>query len=150
MVRGTASGRVWKCRCICGNEIEKYTGQLRKVQNTGCRTCENLSRAAVHITHGETFGHSERQPHLYRIWKGIRRRCCYEKDISYKYYGAIGIKRCSEWDAFASFREWAVSHGYAEGLSIDRIDPYGNYEPSNCRWVTRSENSKGPRRASVA
>jgi len=138
-VRGTPSGVLWRCRCVCGNEIIKYTGQLSKVRNTGCRACENHSRAAVHVTHGGAAGGKSR---LFNIWKQIRRRCEDPKAVGWKYYGSKGVRRCAEWNDFAIFQEWALSHGYTDELSIDRINSDGNYEPSNCEWVTRSENSK--------
>ena len=64
---------------------------------------------------------------------------------TYRFYGARGIDICPEWEDFAVFREWALSHGYSDELSIDRIDYDGNYCPANCRWITRSENSKHSR-----
>ena len=60
----------------------------------------------------------------------------------FKWYGAKGIKVCDEWDDFLKFKTWALNNGYEENLTIDRIDPAKNYEPSNCRWITREENSK--------
>lgn len=65
---------------------------------------------------------------------------------NYKHYGARGIKMCDDWkNDFMTFYNWAMSNGYKEGLTIDRIDVNGNYEPNNCRWVdikTQSNNKR--------
>ena len=80
--------------------------------------------------------------HLYCIWSSMKRRCENPNMQNYKYYGAKGVRVCDSWHDFTVFRQWAESHGYKDGLSIDRIDSGGNYEPSNCRWVTKGQNSR--------
>ena len=89
------------------------------------------SRYANHFVHG--FSHKER---LYNIWKSMRQRCRDPKTNRAKYYHDKGIRVCEEWEDYATFREWAFAAGYTDELSIDRINPDGNYEPDNCRWVT--------------
>ena len=80
------------------------------------------------------------------IWYGMRRRCHHPAPSDYSngieaYYHGRGIKVCEEWlNDFDCFYKWAIENGYQDNLTIDRIDPDGNYEPSNCRWITRSEN----------
>lgn len=95
-------------------------------------------------THGFTRGvkPGTPMPRLYTIWCGMKSRCDRPSHHAYATYGGKGVKVCSQWTDFAVFHAWAVSSGYADDLSIDRIDASGDYEPNNCRWVTRSENSR--------
>jgi len=73
----------------------------------------------------------------------MRDRCNLKTDDSFQYYGARGIKVCASWlRDFSNFKSWAISHGYKSNLTIDRINHKGNYEPSNCQWLTNSENAK--------
>lgn len=81
---------------------------------------------------------------LYRIYRGMNQRCYNSTCSNYKNYGGRGIKLCQEWinnKGFQNFYDWSISHGYAHGLTIDRIDNDGNYSPDNCQWVTKSYNS---------
>lgn len=73
----------------------------------------------------------------YNIWCGMRQRCLSENSRSYRYYGARGVGICEEWMSFENFYRWAVDAGYRKGLSIERIDPTGNYQPDNCKWIER-------------
>ena len=83
---------------------------------------------------------------LYRIWTEMKRRCENSDRPNYRNYGGRGIKVCQEWkNSFETFREWALSNGYSDELSIDRIDNDDNYEPSNCHWVTDREQSNNKR-----
>lgn len=76
---------------------------------------------------------------LYKVWQTMKQRCCNPRCRGYKWYGAKGVKVCEEWQSVEKFYEWAIQNGYKAGLTIDRIDPSGDYEPANCRWVTMSE-----------
>lgn len=126
----------WKCLCDCGKETFVTTGHLRSGHTSSCG-CLGLERAtASKVKHGQS------NTKLFRVWNGIKQRC-YNKNVKgFKWYGGKGVSICEEWLEFSAFYDWAVSHGYIDGLSIDRIDPEGSYEPNNCRWITRSENSK--------
>lgn len=75
---------------------------------------------------------------LYSIYTNMKTRCYNKNNSHYQYYGKRGIVICDEWlNDFKAFYDWALSHGYKDNLTIDRIDVNGNYEPSNCRWVTQ-------------
>jgi hypothetical protein len=79
---------------------------------------------------------------LYNIWDKMKKRCHRPYDDDYKHYGAKGIRVCVEWyNDYATFRSWAVSHGYAKGLTLDRIRNAEGYGPDNCRWATREEQT---------
>jgi len=85
--------------------------------------------------------HGLSKTRLYAIWNGMKQRCYRKKGFDWKRYGGKGIKVCKEWHDFINFYNWAKANGYAENLTIDRINSNGNYEPKNCQWVTRAENS---------
>ena len=82
---------------------------------------------------------------IHGIWRGMKQRCQNPNCHSYKNYGGRGINICDEWLDFENFYEWALSSGYQDELQIDRINNDGNYEPSNCRWVTPKENARNKR-----
>lgn len=90
--------------------------------------------------------HGKRKTRLYRIWANIKTRCTNENDPHYERYGGRGITVCDEWkNDFKAFYDWSMSNGYADDLTIDRINNNGNYEPSNCRWVTIKEQNQNER-----
>lgn len=75
---------------------------------------------------------------LYMVWDGMWSRCLYPRAKCYDRYGGRGIKVCDEWREYDTFRAWAIAHGFRKGLSLDRINTDGNYEPLNCRWLPMS------------
>ena len=87
--------------------------------------------------------HGLRHTRLYRIWSNIKTRCYNVNDPHYERWGARGVGMCDEWrNDFKSFYDWSISKGYSDELTIDRINSNGNYEPTNCRWVTLAENNR--------
>lgn len=132
---------IWYCLCDCGNYCEMPSGTLtRKKYNhsCGCLNKEHLkSMAKGNVTHSMTG------TRLYGCYKGMMSRCYRKKDIHYKAYGGRGIIVCDEWKNNAkAFIDWALSHGYSNDLTIERVNVNGNYEPSNCTWIPMSEQYK--------
>lgn len=121
------------CKCDCGNtKVVCRLNLGRSTNSCGCLKREkSISRLKIH-------GKSDTR--IYSIWCNMIYRCYSEKDNSYIRYGGRGITVCDEWKKdFMSFYKWALGNGYKENLTIDRIDNNGNYEPSNCQWVTMQE-----------
>ena len=93
-----------------------------------------------------TKTHGQSGTKLHFIWIEMRRRCRSSNHPNYHHYGGRGIRVCSEWQSFEAFYEWSRRSGYKEGLSIDRVDNDGNYEPVNCQWTTQSEQTNNTRK----
>ena len=129
---------VWLCQCSCGNMTEASVANLRagRVQSCGCLQLERIKEKTT--THGDSHNR------LYNIYHHIKQRCYNLKDDRYLRYGGRGIKVCDEWlgeKGYLVFKQWSISHRHKEKLVLDRKDNDGNYEPSNCQWITRSQNS---------
>lgn len=125
--------------CDCGNTVVMINSFLRTRERKVC----SVSCPLRNVKHG--FSHSR----LYRIWQDMIFRCTHDKP-KFKEYCGRGIRVCNEWCCdFVAFRNWAISHGYNDTLTIDRINPNGNYEPQNCRWATKKEQSAN-RRISIS
>ncbi len=125
----------YNCLCECGRNIIVSAGHL----NSGhTKSCGCLKRRGSPIVIEEHHGQSNTP--LYKVWQAMKDRCLNKRNRFYNRYGGRGISVCNEWLYFSKFYDWAMSHGYEKGLNIDRIDNDGNYEPSNCRWITHAEN----------
>jgi len=90
--------------------------------------------------------HGLRHTRLYNIWTHMKDRCYNSNYFQYYLYGGRGIKICKEWqNDFMGFYNWAIKNGYDDKLTLDRINVNGNYQPNNCRWITRAEQTRNQR-----
>lgn len=85
--------------------------------------------------------HGMSKTRLNNIWLGMKNRCLNSKSVSYRHYGGRGITICEEWLDFIVFKDWALSNGYQENLTLDRIDVNQNYCPENCKWSNRIDQT---------
>lgn len=133
----------WLCRCDCGAEVVEKADHLRRGH---AKSCGCLRRDVMREKASTIDGHYYEK--LHGVWNGMKQRCFNKSSKDFKYYGALGVTVCQAWvEDYLAFREWALDHGYKDGLSIDRIDPFGNYEPNNCRWITIQDQQKNKRKS---
>lgn len=135
------SGRksYWVCKCDCGNEIVVRSDAL-KCGNT--KSCGCLKQEQDKINLSKNHKGYNTPNRLYGIWVQMKDRCLNTNNENYFRYGERGIKIYPAWvHDYGNFRDWAFDHGYNKHLTIDRIDNNGDYEPTNCRWVTMKTQS---------
>lgn len=133
------NGSVWLFKCDCGKFIETHSSHVRRGATKSCG-CYNRDRIRQ-----KTAKHNFGGTKIQTAWSHIKQRCYNPNCKSYADYGGRGIKMCDEWkNSLESFGQWSLANGYEDGLTIDREDNDGDYEPSNCRWVsmTVQENNK--------
>jgi len=128
-------------RFLCHSCTEAVEVMLHDgVKASSCKSCHMSALHKGRTSHG---GVGSR---LYNIWSGMRSRCNNANDTGYKNYGGKGVSVCGGWDDFASFQSWALSNGYTDDLTIDRINNDLGYGPENCRFVSMAVQIQNTRR----
>lgn len=141
---------VWECLCDCG-VYKAYVSTLLtkgKVKSCGGHPTKVSREAARKLLQSKAvypkgFGAGTK---LYRAWRAMKSRCTVSTDAAYPGYGGAGVTLHTDWYAFGPFMEWSRAHGFGEGLTIDRVDPFGGYGPDNCRWVTMLVQGRNKRK----
>jgi len=150
--RSTTTGTkiFWRCLCDCGGTRETVSADLRKgkTRSCGCLFRELINGNQYALVHGSA--RKGKLTRLYRIWTGMRNRCSNPSGKDWSEYGGRGITVCDEWAVmFPAFEKWAVANGYADNLSLDRIDNNRGYSPDNCRWADVKTQQANRRRYSA-
>ena len=128
--------RRFQCKCDCGTIRDVNITTIVHGKSKSCG-CSNKERAKY-----LNYKNGLYKTRLHCIWQNMTQRCYNPKREEYSRYGGKGISICEEWHHdFKSFYDWSIDNGYADNLSIDRINGSGNYEPSNCRWATISQQN---------
>lgn len=128
------------CICCCGNEKDVRSDSLFNGRTISCG-CYHID-----VVTDLKRKHGMSNKNIYNVWASMIQRCENENDKHFKYYGGRGIKVCPEWHDFEVFYNWAINNGYLENLTLDRINNDGNYEPCNCRWVSKKVQANNTRR----
>lgn len=144
-IRLTKHGKAafWYCRCDCGTEKWISANNLTRGNTTscGCKWNEIPQRMPNNL--------KKNNPRIYSIWTGMKIRCNCVNSPRYKDYGGRGIKICSEWLNFDNFCLWALSNGYKDGLTIERINNDEGYNPQNCTWITNEKQASNKRNSRI-
>ena len=126
----------------CLNKVERILSDGKK-QKTCCKKYKFPKNSKLNYKHGM------KKTRLYNIWHGIKSRILNKNNKDYKNYGGRGLTVCADWLEFIPFRDWALSNGYAEHLTIDRRNNNGNYTPENCHWIHLEKNAQKKRTTKI-
>lgn len=137
---GKCGKHYWECLCDCGEYTTLATYRLTGASPT--LSCGCLRKEKMKENRADPTKHGLSKHPLYGIYYSMLQRCNNPKSQRYKYYGGKGVVVSDDFATFDKFYDWAISNGWSEGMSIDRIDSCGDYCRDSCEWVTVSENSR--------
>ena len=147
-LRNSAENIMWECVCSCGRHVVVSGYSLRCGHSKSCGKCSYKIDRITRVTRQWKTADEHRLSEV--VLDGMIQRCTNPNDSGYANYGGRGISVCDEWrNDRRSFVNWALASGYRKGLSIDRIDPNGNYCPENCVFATSKEQCNNERRNRV-
>jgi hypothetical protein len=132
---------MWECKC--GNKFESFVDNVVRRHTTSCGCEQDRARHLAFPIHGHSTGDG-RSP-TYKSWQAMIARCTNPKHPAFHNYGGRGVTICRQW--LISFPQFLADAGARPpGMTLDRVNPYGNYEPSNIRWADRATQSRNQRR----
>jgi hypothetical protein len=131
---------IWKFTCVCGESVERVGSNILRDKKKGVTSSCGCKAPLVTHNLSRKFGK------LHRVWVSMRQRCRNPNNKDYVNYGARGIDVCESWESFENFHSWALSTGYREKVTIERIDVDKGYSPDNCTWVANEKQALNTRK----
>ena len=141
---------VWKCKCVCGEEVYVISTNLRRnsSKSCGCLRKEQAKLRKANFRHGQA-SYKEGITSEYKTWSTMIQRCTNPNRKDYHYYGGRGITICERW--LNSFEAFFTDMGERpKDMTLDRVDSDSNYEPGNCRWSTPKEQVQNRRKPNLS